>query len=215
MMGRIDRPSSYAHVLVDEAQDLSPMQWRMLARRGRTASWTVVGDAAQASWSDLAEAGRARDDAFAGQPRRAFHMDTNYRNAREIFAYARDVILPLVPDADIPDAVRETGVDPLDRVVDGSVVAAAADAVDQLLGEVEGSIAVIPARRWQDRLAALQDAGDGRVQVIDPLSAKGLEWDATVVVDPQGIAEESPGGVRVLYVVLTRAAHRMHVLRPA
>ena len=215
MMGRVDRPSSYAHVLVDEAQDLSPMQWRMLARRGRTASWTVVGDAAQASWGDLAEAGRARDDAFAGQPRRAFHMDTNYRNAREIFAYARDVILPLVPDADIPDAVRETGVDPLDRVVDGSVVAAAADAVDQLLGEVEGSIAVIPARRWQDRLAPLQDAGDGRVQVIDPLSAKGLEWDATVVVDPQGIAEESPGGVRVLYVVLTRAAHRMHVLRPA
>ena len=215
MMGRVERPSSYAHVLVDEAQDLSPMQWRMLARRGRTASWTVVGDAAQASWGDLEEAGRARDDAFAGQPRRAFHMDTNYRNAREIFAYARDVILPLVPDADIPDAVRETGVDPLDRVVDGSVVAAAADAVDQLLGEVEGSIAVIPARRWQDRLAALQDAGDGRVQVIDPLSAKGLEWDATVVVDPQGIAQESPGGVRVLYVVLTRAAHRMHVLRPA
>ena len=70
MMGRIDRPSGYAHVLVDEAQDLSPMQWRMLARRGRAASWTVVGDAAQASWSDLAEAGRARDEAFSGQERR-------------------------------------------------------------------------------------------------------------------------------------------------
>ena len=121
MMGRIDRPSGYAHVLVDEAQDLSPMQWRTLARRGRAASWTVVGDAAQASWSDLAEAGRARDEAFSGQERRAFHMDTNYRNAREIFDYARDFILPLVPDADIPDAVRETGVDPVDRVVEGSV----------------------------------------------------------------------------------------------
>ena len=59
MMGRIERSSWYAHVLVDEAQDLSPMQWRMLARRGRSASWTVVGDAAQASWGDLAEAGRA------------------------------------------------------------------------------------------------------------------------------------------------------------
>ena len=63
--------------------------------------------------------------------------------------------------------------------------------------------------------AGLDGAGDGRVQVIDPLSTKGLEWDATVVVDPQGIVEESPGGVRVLYVVLTRAAHRMHVMRPA
>jgi hypothetical protein len=215
MMGRIDRPSGYAHVLVDEAQDLSPMQWRMLARRGRAASWTVVGDAAQASWSDLAEAGRARDEAFSGQERRAFHMDTNYRNAREIFDYARDFILPLVPDADIPDAVRETGVDPVDRVVEGSLAAAAADTVDQLLGEVEGSIAVIAGRRWAERLAGLDGAGDGRVQVIDPLSTKGLEWDATVVVDPEGIVEESPGGVRVLYVVLTRAAHRMHVLRPA
>jgi len=52
------------------------------------------------------------------------------------------------------------------------------------------------------------------VQVIDPLSTKGLEWDATIVLDPDGIAEESPGGARVLYVVLTRAAHRMTVLRP-
>ncbi|MFQ6171274.1 HelD family protein [Oryzobacter sp. R7] len=215
LQGRIDRASGYAHVLVDEAQDLSPMQWRMLARRGRSASWTVVGDAAQASWGDLAEAGRAREEAFTGQERRAFHMDTNYRNAREIFDHARDVILPLVPDADIPDAVRETGVEPVDRVVEGSLVEAAASAVHQLLGEVEGSIAVIPATRWADRLAALDGAGDGRVQVIDPLSTKGLEWDATVVVDPEAITEESPGGVRVLYVVLTRAAHRMHVLRPA
>ncbi len=215
MQGRIDRASGYAHVLVDEAQDLSPMQWRMLARRGRTASWTVVGDAAQASWTDLAEAGRAREEAFAGQERRAFHMDTNYRNAREIFDHARDVILPLVPDADIPDAVRETGVEPVDRVVDGSLAEAATQAVEQLLHEVEGSIAVIAARRWQDRLTALDGAGNGRVQVIDPLSTKGLEWDATVVVDPDAITEESPGGVRILYVVLTRAAHRMHVLRPA
>jgi hypothetical protein len=215
MAGRIDRPSAYAHVLVDEAQDLSPMQWRMLARRGRSASWTVVGDAAQSSWSDLAESGRARDEAFTGQHRRAFHMDTNYRNAREIFDHARGVILPLVPDADIPKAVRETGVDPVDRVVEGPLVAATSGAVDQLLGEVEGSIAVITPRRWEDRLAGLRDAADGRVQVLDPLSTKGLEWDATVVVDPDAIAEESPGGVRVLYVVLTRAAHRMHVLRPA
>ena len=215
MVGRIDRASGYAHVLVDEAQDLSPMQWRMLARRGRSSSWTVVGDAAQASWSDLAEAGRAREEAFAEQERRAFHMDTNYRNAREIFDHARDVILPLVPDADIPIAVRETGVDPVDRVVEGSLAEAASQAVEQLLGEVEGSIAVIAARRWEDRLAALDGAGDGRVRLIDPLSTKGLEWDATVVVDPEAITEESPGGVRVLYVVLTRAAHRMHVLRPA
>ncbi|MGG5257721.1 HelD family protein [Phycicoccus avicenniae] len=215
LTGRLERASGFAHVLVDEAQDLSPMQWRMVARRGRSASWTVVGDAAQASWPDLVEAGRAREEAFSGLERRAFHMDTNYRNAREIFDHARDVILPLVPDADIPDAVRETGVHPVDRVVEGSLAEAAADAVEQLLGEVDGSIAVVTPRRWEERLAALDGAGEGRVQVIDPLSTKGLEWDATVVVDPDAVTEESPGGVRVLYVVLTRAAHRMHVLRPA
>ncbi|MBD3782756.1 MAG: AAA family ATPase [Micrococcales bacterium] len=214
LAGRIERAAAYAHVLVDEAQDLSPMQWRMVARRGRTASWTVVGDAAQASWADLPEATRAREEAFAGLERRGFHMDTNYRNAREIFDHARDVILPLVPDADIPEAVRETGVEPVDRVVTGGLVEAAADAVDSLLEQVDGSVAVVTPRRWAERLAALDGAGDGRVQVIDPLSTKGLEWDATVVVDPDAITEESPGGVRVLYVVLTRAAHRMHVLRP-
>ena len=215
LAGRIERASGYAHVLVDEAQDLSPMQWRMVARRGRSASWTVVGDAAQASWPDLAEASRAREEAFAGLERRQFHMDTNYRNAREIFDHARDVILPLVPDADIPVAVRETGVQPVDRVVEGSMVHEVSDAVEQVLAEVDGSMAVVTPRRWAERLASLDGAGDGRVRLIDPMSTKGLEWDATVVVDPDAIAEESPGGVRVLYVVLTRAAHRMHVLRTA
>ncbi len=215
MLGRIERASGYAHVLVDEAQDLSPMQWRMVARRGRSASWTVVGDAAQASWPDLVEATRAREDAFTGQERRAFHMSTNYRNAREVFDHARDVILPIVPDADIPEAVRETGVHPVDRIVTGALEDEVADAVSALLGEVDGSIAVVTPRRWEHRLSALDGAGDGRVQVVDPLSTKGLEWDATVVVDPDGITEESPGGVRVLYVVLTRAAHRMTVLRPS
>ena len=212
--GRIDRPSGSAHVLVDEAQDLSPMQWRTLARRGRNASWTVVGDAAQASWGDLEEARTARLEAYGSHQVRGFHMDTNYRNAREIFDYARDVILPLVPDADIPAAVRETGIEPVDSVVEAPPVTSVEQAVDGLLAEVEGSIAVITPRRWVDRLTHLDGTGDGRVQVIDPLSTKGLEWDATVVVDPDAIIDESPGGVRVLYVVLTRAAHRMTVLRP-
>ncbi len=215
LLGTVGRPQGYAHVLVDEAQDLSPMQWRMLGRRGRTASWTVVGDAAQASWGDEAEASRARDDALAGQPRQLFHLDTNYRNAREIFDYARDVILPSVPDADIPNAVRETGVDPVERSVDAPLVPAVEEALEALLDEVDGPVALITPRRWVDHVAELEGRADGRVRVIDPLSTKGLEWDATLVLDPAAIVEESPGGVRVLYVVLTRAAHRMTVLRPA
>ncbi|MFN8099901.1 MAG: AAA family ATPase [Dermatophilaceae bacterium] len=214
LRGHIGPPAEYAHILVDEAQDLSPMQWRVLARLGEWASWTVVGDAAQASWSDAEEAGRARDSAFGTAPRRRFHMGTNYRNAREIFDYARDVILPVMPHADIPDAVRETGVAPVEAALGSDPVSAVAKALDALATEVDGSIAVITPLRHADRLAPLHGAHGGRVQVIDPMSVKGLEYDATVVVDPDTIAAESPGGIRVLYVALTRAAHRMTVLRP-
>jgi DNA helicase IV len=214
LQGRIEGPGEYAHVLVDEAQDLSPMQWRMLGRRGRYSSWTVVGDAAQASWPDAVEAGRAREEAFGTQGRRLFHMDTNYRNAREIFDYAAAVVRAHVPDADIPRAVRETGFEPIDvTVAAGGWGAAATSAVEALLGEVEGSIAVITPTRYAAELAAVGALSD-RVGVIDPMSTKGLEYDATVVIDPDEIAAESPGGVRVLYVALTRAAHRMTVLRP-
>ncbi|MEO8827986.1 UvrD-helicase domain-containing protein [Lapillicoccus sp.] len=214
LVGRVGRPEEYAHVLVDEAQDLSPMQWRMLGRRGRYASWTVVGDAAQSSWPDGAESLVARDEAFGTQPRRLFHMDTNYRNAREIFDYAATMIRRSVPDADIPDAVRETGVDPVDGALGDDVRAAVQAAVDDLLDEVEGSVAVITPAVHAARLEGLSGVdGSERVLVVDPMSTKGLEYDATVIVDPDAIVAESPGGTRVLYVAMTRAAHRMTVLR--
>jgi DNA helicase IV len=210
----------YAHVLVDEAQDLSPMQWRMLGRRGRHASWTVVGDAAQSVWPDPAESAAARAGAWGNQEHRLFHMTTNYRNAREIFDYAAHVIRADVPDADIPEAVRETGVAP--RVVplaDDPRVAATqiAAQVSQLLTEVDGTLAVIGPSRYAAALAALgmDGSASGRVRVLEPLSTKGLEWDATVVVDPDRIVAESAGGIRTLYVALTRAAHRMIVMQTA
>jgi DNA helicase IV len=214
MAGRLTEVDEYAHVLVDEAQDLSPMQWRMLGRRGRWASWTVVGDAAQSSWPDLVEAGQARDEAFGRAPRRTFHMATNYRNAREIFSYAADMIRQYVPDADIPEAVRDTGVEPVECVVrSADVPTAARDAVAALAAEVDGSIAVIVPDQWREELGSLHGTEDGRVVVVDPLSTKGLEYDGTVVLDPEEIVRTAPGGVRILYVALTRAAHRMHVLR--
>jgi DNA helicase IV len=212
LQGRIGRTEEYAHVLVDEAQDLSPLQWRMLGRRGRYASWTVVGDAAQSSWPDAAESAVAREEAFGKQPRRLFHMDTNYRNAREIFDYAAAVIRRSVPDADIPKAVRETGVEPVLGELGADVYASVADAVERLVEEVEGSVAVITPSTHAAALAPIGAGPDGRVRVTDPMSTKGLEYDATVVVDPEAIVAESPGGVRALYVALTRAAHRMTVL---
>ncbi|HRW19291.1 MAG TPA: AAA family ATPase [Dermatophilaceae bacterium] len=209
--GRIGRPDDYAHILVDEAQDLSPMQWRMLGRRGRAASWTVVGDAAQSSWPDPVESVAARGEAWGVQQHRGFHMTTNYRNAREIFDYAAAAIRRHVPDADIPDAVRETGVLPVDGRLGDDPTGAVVSAVDALLDEVDGSIGVITPSRYAAALAIALD-GRERVRLVDPLSSKGLEWDATVVVDPDEIVAQTAGGVRALYVALTRAAHRMTVL---
>ena len=214
LQGRIGRSEDYAHVLVDEAQDLSPMQWRMLGRRGRYASWTVVGDAAQSSWPDAAESAVAREEAFGTQPRRLFHMDTNYRNAREIFDYAAAMIRRSVPDADIPQSrcARRASNRSTDSS-DPTCIASVAAAVERLLEEVEGSVAVITPSIHAAVLAGVGEGPDGRVQVTDPMSTKGLEYDATVVVDPEAIVAESPGGARVLYVAMTRAAHRMTVLR--
>ena len=215
MMGRIDRPSGYAHVLVDEAQDLSPMQWRMLARRGRAASWTVVGDAAQASWGDLAEAGRGarRGVQRAGAPR-VPHGHQLPQRPRDLRLRARRH----------PAAWCPTPTSRMPCARPGSTRSTASWRVrsrrprptpsTSCSARSRGRSPSSPARAGWQRLAGLDGAGAGRVQLIDPLSTKGLEWDATVVVDPEGIVAESPGGVRVLYVVLTRAAHRMHVAAP-
>ena len=217
LAGRLTRAQGYSHVLVDEAQDLSPMQWRALGRRGRTASWTVVGDLAQASWPDLNEARDAREEAFGAKARQSFHMTTNYRNAREIFDFAAEFIRRYVPDADIPQAVRETGVHPTSVSCEGdeaSVRNRVRVETQQLLDQVDGSVAVIAPALWRDMLSDVSLMSP-RVVLIDPMSTKGLEYDATLVVDPDEITAESPGGARVLYVVLTRAAHRMTVLEVA
>ncbi|WP_413101514.1 HelD family protein [Streptomyces sp. Inha503] len=205
--------ADYAHVIVDEAQDLTPMQWRMIGRRGRHATWTVVGDPAQSSWSDPDEAGRARDEALGSRPRRRFTLTVNYRNPAEIAELATRVLTLAMPGTPAPEAVRSTGVAP--RFVpgaDGDLGAAARREAVRLLDEVDGTVGVVVAmnRRAQAR-QWLTGLGD-RVVALGSLEAKGLEYDATVVVSPAEIADESPAGLRVLYVALTRATQRLTVV---
>jgi hypothetical protein len=206
-----DRPSEYAHVLVDEAQDLSPMQWRMVTRRGPHASWTIVGDPAQSSWPDPAEARAAMDSMLGTLPRHAFRLSTNYRNSAEIYRFAGEVIRPHVPDADLPDAVRSTGVEPEHRFADaGKLAEAARDAAGDLLGLVEGTVGVIVTPSLRATVeAGIAELSDSRTVVLSPLESKGLEYDAVVVVEPDRIVAEIPGGVRTLYVALTRATQRL------
>ncbi|KHL10687.1 DNA helicase IV [Mumia flava] len=200
---------SYAHVLVDEAQDLSPMQWRMLGRRGKYASWTIVGDPAQSSWPHADEAAQARAKALDGKPEHTFRLSTNYRNSAEIYDFAAEVASAMIPDADTPDAVRRTGVEPVHEEVPADGVAGAVrSGVRDLADRVEGSIAVVvPADRRDEVAAWLAEEREdlGRLRVLDGLDTKGLEFDAVLVVEPDQIVEESPAGWRTLYVVLTRA----------
>jgi DNA helicase IV len=208
--GRPDNYDGYAHVLVDEAQDISPMQWRMLGRRGQQASWTIVGDAAQSAWPDPAEAIRARDEALRGKQVRRFHLRTNYRNSAEIFEFAAAYVRTAVPDVDLPTAVRRTQVEPRALTVD-DIPAALPSTVAELLADVEGTIGVVtPAARRDDVADLLK--GSTRVQVLDGMRAKGMEYDAVVVVAPEEIAAESVAGPRVLYVALTRATQRLVTL---
>jgi DNA helicase IV len=211
---RPDNYDGYAHVLVDEAQDLSPMQWRMLGRRGQQASWTIVGDLAQSAWPDPSEATRARDEALRGKQVRRFHLRTNYRNSAEIFEFAARVIRAALPGADLPDAVRRTGVEPEARRVD-DLVQAVPGAVGELLAAVEGTVGVITAAARRPEVADLlkgSTVDDSRVQVLDGMRAKGMEYDAVLVVAPEEIAAESVAGPRVLYVALTRATQRLLTL---
>jgi DNA helicase IV len=205
---------SYAHVLIDEAQDLSPMQWRMVGRRGRYASWTVVGDAAQSSWPYPEEAAVARSDALGEKDQNHFRLTTNYRNSAEIFALAADLARASIPGADLPNAVRRTGAEP--RVLDvepAERARAVRDAAVRLIEQVEGTIAVVtPVGRRAEAESWLAGLGGGRVSVLEALDTKGLEFDGIVVVEPDEIVSESPAGIHTLYVVLTRATQQLDVV---
>ncbi|MFG2311758.1 HelD family protein [Streptomyces sp. NPDC048566] len=204
--------TEYAHVIVDEAQDLTPMQWRMVGRRGRHATWTVVGDPAQSSWSDPDEAAEAREEALGTRPRRRFTLTVNYRNPAEIAELAAKVLALAMPGSDAPSAVRSTGVEPRFAVVGESLAATVRAEAARLLDRVDGTVGVVVAMNRREEAARwLAGLGD-RVVALGSLEAKGLEYDANVVVSPAEIADESPAGLRVLYVALTRATQQLTVV---
>ncbi|WP_239066765.1 HelD family protein [Actinomadura bangladeshensis] len=268
--GVVEERPEYAHIVVDEAQDLSPMQWRMLGRRGRQASWTIVEDPAQSAWEDLDAARQAMESALGGEKpsrgrrrtrkpaprtRHEYELTTNYRNSTEIAAVSARVLARALPEARPARAVRTSGIEPVVRVVpEPDLPAAAREATERLLDQVEGTIGVIvpmsadesgtapkpqqPASSGGqtslfDAPAASEEAGTAggggvawteadrerlgaglpeRVQVLDVLDAKGLEFDAAVIVAPETVAAQSPRGLRVLYVAVSRATQRLTVL---
>jgi len=221
----------YAHVLVDEAQDLTPMQWRMIGRRGRSATWTIVGDAAQSSWPVPEESAAARAAAIEGKDLHEFHLSTNYRNSAEIYEYAAAYAERVGLHADLPTAVRSTGVSPREVPAGDDLATTVRAELAETAGRVAGTVGVVVpvSRRSQvaEWLASWPElavdaphattpaaAGDDRIVVLTGIDTKGLEFDGIVVVDPDAIEAESPTGRATLYVVLTRATQLLTLVRP-
>ncbi|MDO5676526.1 MAG: AAA family ATPase [Propionibacteriaceae bacterium] len=214
-----DPQTTYAHILVDEGQDVTPMQWRMLRRRGPQSSWTIVGDPAQSSYPNQEETSQALAELVGRAPSRTFKLSTNYRSPSEVFEFAAKVITKVFPDADLPKAVRSTGVEPrVEATTSEGLHDALREHLLALAAKVNGTIGVVvpPSRLRDVQLYVMQDPRlapfEDRVIVVTALQAKGLEYDGVLVVSPDEIIAEAPGGVRVLYVALTRATQKMITL---
>ncbi|MEV0751504.1 AAA family ATPase [Streptosporangium sp. NPDC050280] len=221
-----DRTWTFGHVIVDEAQELSEMAWRLLMRRCPARSMTVVGDTAQSgdpggtlSW------GRVLDPYVKGRWRLA-NLTRNYRVPAEIMAVAAEVLTEIDADLEAPVSVRESGVEPWalrvspEEFTDRLVEAVAAEAA----GLVDRRLAVITPDSLLEPLglaiaASVPEASVGEnpdaprpVVVLNVRQAKGLEFDEVLVVEPGLIVAESPRGLNNLYVALTRATQRLGVL---
>ncbi|MEX2255199.1 MAG: UvrD-helicase domain-containing protein [Acidimicrobiia bacterium] len=224
-----DEPRTFAHVVVDEAQDLSAMQWRMLARRCPTRSMTVVGDFGQASrpgaapdWDAVLEQ-LAGSDALPGRVApRTVTLSVNYRTPAEIMEVAHGVLAAAAPGVEPTRAVRHTGETPrFTRVAVDELVSAAADAARASVAAT-GTVAIVaPADLHDELVAALADIGaiadsadalDAPIDVLDAIEVKGLEFDHVVVVEPARLVRVDERGLRLLYVVLTRATRRLVVV---
>jgi DNA helicase IV len=226
---RQDRGWVFGHVIVDEAQELSPMAWRMLMRRSPSRSMTVVGDMAQtgAPWGPGSWA-RALDP-HAARRWRVEELTINYRTPAEIMAVAADVLTSMGTGLEPPRSAREAGTGPWHLGVAAAELAArlpgvvAAEAAE--VGDGKLAVLVPPGRA--EELATLIGAEvpaatarqgpavlDARVAVLTVAEAKGLEFDAVLVVDPAAMLATGSHGANDLYVALTRATARLGVVHP-
>ncbi|HMK96302.1 MAG TPA: UvrD-helicase domain-containing protein, partial [Acidimicrobiales bacterium] len=223
---------TYGHIVVDEAQDLTPMQLRMVARRSLSGSMTLVGDIAQATG---AWAPASWDDVMAHLPaRRGWSRATlsvSYRAPAEVMELASHVLAAALPGNLPPDPVRRTGHQPRLVPASGHLAAAVSQVVQEEAAAVagtdggeDGSVGVLsPPELVNDLGAALRAAGvepglvgagalDAPVTLLAVGDAKGLEFDAVVVVEPSRVVAGGPQGLRALYVALTRCTRRLAVV---
>ncbi|MEE2768091.1 MAG: helicase [Actinomycetota bacterium] len=221
----VDAVRTYGHIVVDEIQDLSPMDLRMLERRSLNGSMTVVGDIAQATgawahdtWDSIL------DHLPDRQPTRQAKLTIGYRIPEPIMNVASQVLAEAAPDLAPPSSVRTDGDPPRFIPMDASLGGLAEVVTAELEAVDTGNLAVIvTASQSTDVETALEAANipfgrpnrrglDERLAVVPVGLVKGLEVDAAIVVEPARIIREQQQGIRALYVALTRATKRVAVV---
>jgi DNA helicase IV len=222
-----DRSWAYGHVIIDEAQELSAMAWRMVLRRNPSRSMTVVGDVAQTGSPAGARSWKEMLTPLVGTRWREERLTVNYRTPAEIMTVAADVLASVAPAERPPDSVRSEGVPPhaVQVPADADFAASLAQVARADLAGLGapdgGRLAVIaPDARIAEVAAAIPEAITGdRPESLDAAAtlltvsqAKGLEFDRVVLADPAGIVAQSPNGGHDLYVAITRATHRLTVV---
>ena len=196
-----DRDWTYRHVVVDEAQELSEMEWRVLMRHCPARSFTVIGDLAQRR----SEAGATSWDTMLEPyvPGRWIYrsLSVNYRTPAEIMTVAAALLAEFAPGAQPPESVRACGVAPWSRrVTEDELPAAIEEFVRDEAGREGTGVVIGPP------------GVPGAVAAVPASETKGLEFDAVLVVEPQRILADGPRGAAELYVALTRATQRLGVL---
>lgn len=231
---RFEAIRTFGHVVVDETQDLSPMQLRMVSRRSLSGSMTIVGDIAQAtgpwapsSWAQIV------DHLPARRGWNLVELTVNYRTPSEIMDLAARVLEQVAPGMRSPDSVRASGRQPrvvaagraegfgrLERLAESVTGAVGQDLEETASGT---SAVIVPPGLAAPVAEALRRAGlpfgtagrealEQRLTLLSVDDAKGLEFDSVTVVEPGQIVAESPQGLRALYVAFTRATQRLTIV---
>jgi DNA helicase IV len=219
---------TYGHIVIDETQDLSPMQLRMVARRSLGGSMTIVGDIGQATgmwapqnWDQVLSYLPAK---LGRKPPRQVELTVGYRTPAEIMAVAAKVLAVAAPELTVPRSVRTVGYEPLAYAATAETLIATVVAQVNAMRDriVQGTIGILcPDDRVEEIAQNLQAegivfepiGGNGNgIAVLGVRMAKGLEFDGVIIVEPAIVAEESAQGLRALFVALTRPTQTLTIV---
>ncbi|WP_426718415.1 HelD family protein [Corynebacterium auriscanis] len=217
-----DQRWAFGHVIVDEAQELSAMAWRMIFRRSPNKWMTIVGDPAQTSNPSGVDTWEATLRPFVGDRWQLHELTVNYRTPRDIAEVANELLPSIAPDQVGATPLRDSGTGirhfPLGQLR-AALTGARTAAGDGLVGvifskddaEVSATVTTVLEEMDAEGAAQLPESGH-RVVAVDVTEAKGLEFDEVVLVEPGSIASASPQGLNDIYVAMTRATQGLSVV---